>query len=89
MKRRLILLVAAVFILRALGRRRRARALDPEASPANDLRAKLDETRTDVEEQAGEAKDSASEAVADATDTADELRADVHARARQAIDELS
>ena len=51
-----------VFILRALLRRRRAQALEPEASPANDLRAKLDETRTDVEEQASEAKDSASEA---------------------------
>jgi hypothetical protein len=57
--------------------RRHAGAVAPAPS-ADDLRAKIDETRATVDEQTTEA-----------VDTADELRADVHARARQAIDELS
>jgi hypothetical protein len=75
MKRLLALLLGGLG-LRALLRRRRSPApLGP--SPADDLRAKLDETRTE-----GPPVEPEAEA------PVDDRRADVHARARSAIDEL-
>ena len=76
MKRLLALLLGGLG-LRALLRRRSPATLGP--SPADDLRAKLDETR------AGEpAVAPGPEPEAEAGDR----RADVHARARAAMDEL-
>jgi hypothetical protein len=72
MKRFLALLLGGLG-LRALLRRRSPAALGP--SPANDLRAKLDETRT-------------AEPVATPEAEPTDRRADVHARARAAMDEL-
>jgi hypothetical protein len=72
--KRLFALLLGGLGLRALLRRRARPALSP--SPASDLRAKLDETR-DPEEPAAEPEPDV-----------DSRRADVHARARQAIDEL-
>jgi hypothetical protein len=72
MKRFLALLLGGLG-LRALLRRRSPAALGP--SPANDLRAKLDETRTEEPVAAPEAEPT-------------DRRADVHARARAAMDEL-
>ncbi len=79
MKRLLALLLGGLG-LRALLRRRSPAPVGP--SPADDLRAKLDETR--VEPQS--APEPAPEP--DAEPTAGDRRADVHARARAAIDEL-
>jgi len=77
--KRLLALLLGGLGLRALLRRRSPAPLGP--SPADDLRAKLEETRT--EEPAVEAPP------APAEDTpVDDRRADVHARARAAIDEL-
>jgi hypothetical protein len=73
--KRLLALLLGGLGLRALLRRRSTVPLGP--SPADDLRAKLDETR--VEEQAP-----APEPEPPAADR----RADVHARARAAMDEL-
>jgi len=76
--KRLILLAVGLFGLRMWLKRRHEQELEPAPSPADDLRATLDETRATADEQ-----------TTAAVDTADELRADVHARAKQAIDELS
>ena len=76
MKRLLALLLGGLG-LRALLRRRSTVPLGP--SPADDLRAKLDETR--VEEQAPAPEPEPEPPAAD-------RRADVHARARAAMDEL-
>ncbi|HST15518.1 MAG TPA: hypothetical protein VLJ44_11775 [Gaiellaceae bacterium] len=76
MKRLLALLLGGLG-LRALLRRRSPAPLGP--TPADDLRAKLDETR--VEEPAP-----AQEPEPDPP--AGDRRADVHARARAAMDEL-
>ena len=77
--KRLLALLAGGLGLRALLRRRRSTTVSP--SPAADLRAKLDETRADETPTAtpepGEPGD------------VDARRADVHARARQAMDDLS
>ena len=73
MKRLLALLVGGLG-LRALLRRRSSPALEP--SPAADLRAKLAESRATVEPEP------------DGVPDVDSRRADVHSRARQAIDEL-
>jgi hypothetical protein len=74
MKRLLALLVGGLG-LRALLRRRSPDALGP--SPADGLRAKLDETRTDEPAEAP-----------DPEPPPGDRRADVHARARAAMDEL-
>ncbi len=74
MKRLLALLLGGLG-LRALLRRRSPSALGP--SPAEGLRAKLDEARSDEPETPPEAEQ-----------TVDDRRTDVHARAREAIDEL-
>ena len=78
MKRLLALLLGGLG-LRALLRRRAPAALGP--SPADDLRAKLDATR--VEPPAAETP-----GAPEAEPPAGDRRADVHARARAAIDEL-
>jgi hypothetical protein len=78
--KRLLALLAGVLGLRAVIRRRRAPAAD-------ELRAKLAEARTaDVETDA--VPPPADEPTAVEDSTVDERRADVHARARRAIDEL-
>ena len=66
--KRLLALVAGMIGLRALLKRHSEPA--PAASPAEELRAKLAETKPPPEP------------------TVDERRADVHARARQALDDL-
>ena len=75
--KRLIALILGGLGLGALLRRRRAQ---PAASgaPADELKAKLAETRAEPE-QAAEPE---------APQTVEERRADVHAAARRAIDEL-
>jgi len=78
--KRLLALLLGGLGLRALLRRRSPAPLGP--SPADGLRAKLDETR--VEAQA--APEPAPEP--EAEPTVGDRRADVHARTRAAIDEL-
>ena len=73
--KRLLAVVLGGLGLRALLRRRRA-AAEPVEAPVDDLRQKLAEARAAVEEQIDE------------TPPVDDRRADVHARARQTIDEL-
>ena len=73
--KRLLALVAGGLGLRALLRRRSRPALSP--SPAEDLRAKLAQTKA----QEAEPEPAQPETVAD-------RRAGVHAKARQAIDDL-
>jgi len=73
--KRLLALLLGGLGLRALLRRRAPAALGP--SPADGLRAKLDESRAEEQADAPEA-----------APTVDDRRADVHAKAREAIDEL-
>jgi hypothetical protein len=83
--KRLLALLAGALGLRALLRRRALSPLPPEEPHADTLRAKLAETRAvepDAVEPQDVALDSADAGVA-------ERRADVHERARQAIDDLS
>ena len=91
--KRLTLLALAVIVVRALLRRRRERAATtweavpaPVATPADDLKAKLAESRSVDEPETAPA--GAEPAAAEDPDV-DAKRADVHARARQAMDELS
>jgi hypothetical protein len=75
--KRLLALVAGGLGLRALLRRRSRPLLSP--SPAEDLRAKLAQTKASEPEPApGSAQ----------PETVEGRRADVHAKARQAIDDL-
>jgi hypothetical protein len=73
--KRLLALLLGGLGLRALLRRRSPAALGP--SPADGLRAKLDESRAEEQADAPEAEP-----------TVEDRRADVHAKAREAIDEL-
>jgi hypothetical protein len=75
--KRLLALLLGGLGLRALLRRRSPATLGP--SPADDLRAKLDETRADEPAAAPKLEPEAE---------AGDRRADVHARARAAMDEL-
>ena len=75
--KRLVALLLGGLGIRAL-LRRRPEPLGP--SPADDLRARLAESRATVEAQAEDA--------AEPEPTVDDRRADVHARARRAIDDL-
>jgi hypothetical protein len=75
--KRLLALLLGGLGLRALLRRRTPAALGP--SPADDLRAKLDQTR--VEAQEAPEQPEVEPPVGD-------RRSDVHAKARAAIDEL-
>ena len=82
--KRLLALVAGGLGLRALLRRRSRPVLSP--SPAEDLRAKLAQTKV-----AEPAPVAAPEPESDAAqpETVEDRRADVHEKARQAIDDLS
>ena len=77
--KRLVALAVGAFGVRALLRRRAQ-----GAEPAEELRAKLAANRT-----AGEPDEPEATAPDEPLDGVDARRADVHARAREAIDELS
>lgn len=77
--KRLLALVAGGLGLRALLKRRSRPALSP--SPAEDLRAKLAQTKAQETEPEPVRPEPQPETVED-------RRADVHAKARQAIDDL-
>jgi hypothetical protein len=81
--KRLIALAVGALGLTALLKRRRERTVAPAPSPAEDLKATLAESRS-----APEPEPVAEVPVVDDPDV-DTRRADVHARARQAMDELS
>jgi hypothetical protein len=78
--KRLVALLLGGLGLRALLRRRSEPALEP--APAEDLRARLAESRATVEADREDADSGETPVDVDAR------RADVHTRARQAIDEL-
>ena len=80
--KRLLAVVLGALGLTALLKRRRERAA--VTSPADDLKATLAESRTVEEPEAAETA-----AVEEPDPDVDSRRADVHARARQAMDELS
>ena len=85
MKRLLALAVGALGLTALLKRRRERAAVSPApaaTTPADDLKAKLAESRSVEEPEPSEPP------VVDDPDV-DARRADVHARARQAMDELS
>jgi hypothetical protein len=69
----------------ALLRRRRRRAAEPASDPAEELRAKLAESRSIVDER--EVDEAGETPIDQAADPA-ARRAEVHERARQALDEL-
>jgi hypothetical protein len=85
--KRLLALVAGGLGLRALLRRRSRPALSP--SPAEDLRAKLAQTKV-AEPAPVAAPEPAPEPEPEPAqpETVEDRRADVHAKARQAIDDL-
>jgi hypothetical protein len=80
--KRLVALAVGAFGVRALLRRRAH-----GAEPADELRAKLAANRTTPEPEPE--PEPAATAADEPLDGVDARRADVHARARQAIDELS
>ncbi len=95
---RWLAIVAGGFGLAAYIRRRRRRARQVEVEPADELRAKLAQTRVDqsrvdqprVDESGENVEPNAvpTEGPEAAPDELDERRRDVHERARKAIDEL-
>ena len=87
--KRLLPLVLGAVGLTALLKRRREHEVEPwepapTATPADDLKAKLAESRGGEEAESAEPEPPVVE-----DPDADARRADVHARARQAMDELS
>ena len=79
--KRLLALVAGGLGLRAILRRRSRPALSP--APAEELRAKLAQTKSqDVPSEAQREPEPAQ------PESVEERRADVHSKARQAIDDL-
>ncbi|HXK13310.1 MAG TPA: hypothetical protein VNH45_02135 [Gaiellaceae bacterium] len=87
--KRLLALVAGGLGLRALLRRRSRPALSP--SPAEDLRAKLAQTKSAEpapEPQPEPQPEPEPEPEPAQEETVEDRRADVHAKARQAIDDL-
>ncbi|MFL5961765.1 MAG: hypothetical protein ACJ757_02570 [Gaiellaceae bacterium] len=82
--KRLLALVAGGLGLRALLKRRSRPALSP--SPAEDLRAKLAQSKT--QETQTKAREPEPEPEPVQPETVEGRRADVHAKARQAIDDL-
>ena len=87
MKRLLALLAGGLGLGALLRRRGRAASPAPAASPADDLRAKLDASKS-PDEATDEAAPSAERRAESEAPDVDTRRADVHARARQAIDDL-
>jgi hypothetical protein len=91
--RRLIALLVGGFGLGAYLRRRRGQGALPAYSPAAELRAKLDETRTPAPGATPETPAPVTEADAEPAPTLesdlDARRREVHDRARGAIDDLS
>ena len=88
--KRLLALVAGGLGLRALLRRRSRPVLSP--SPAEDLRAKLAQTKVAEPASVAEpepAPEPEPEPDAAQPETVEDRRADVHEKARQAIDDLS
>jgi hypothetical protein len=94
--KRLLALVAGGLGLRALLRRRSRPALSP--SPAEDLRAKLAQTKVaepapaaapEPEPEPAPEPEPEPEPAAAQPETVEDRRADVHEKARQAIDDLS
>ena len=83
--KRLLALVAGGLGLRALLRRRSRPVLSP--SPAEDLRAKLAQTKVAEPPPVTEAAPMPDPDVAQ-PESVEDRRADVHAKARQAIDDL-
>jgi hypothetical protein len=82
--KRLLALVAGGLGLRAFLKRRSRPAVSP--SPAEDLRAKLAQTKSpEAQTRAQEPEPAAPEPQPETVET---RRADVHAKARQAIDDL-
>jgi broad specificity phosphatase PhoE len=81
--RRWLVAAAGLFGLVAYVRRRRRPQAQPEGEPADELRAKLAESRAAPEPETPEVEDEP------APDAVGERREDVHDRARAAIDELS
>ena len=77
--KRLLALLAAGLGLKALLKRRFHRA--PASSPADDLRTKLAAAKAQEQDQTAEETPPAAQ-------TVDGRRADVHAKARRALDEL-
>jgi hypothetical protein len=84
--KRLLALVAGGLGLRALLRRRSRPALSP--SPANDLRAKLAQSKLQETQTTADEQEAAPEPEPAQPETVEGRRADVHAKARQAIDDL-
>jgi hypothetical protein len=82
---RLVALLLGGFGLGAYLQRRRRRRMEPEYSPADELRSKLAESRTTEEE--APAEQPASEPGLETE--LEERRREVHERARGAIDDLS
>jgi hypothetical protein len=78
--KRLLALLAAGLGLTALLKRRSHRA--PATSPAEDLRAKLAHAKSEEQQQPPE------EESVEEPQSVDDRRADVHASARRAIDDL-
>jgi hypothetical protein len=83
--KRLLALVAGGLGLRALLKRRSRPALSPD--PAEDLRAKLAQTKSQETPPRAQEPDPP-EPEPEQPETVEGRRADVHAKARQAIDDL-
>jgi hypothetical protein len=84
--KRLLALVAGGLGLRALLRRRSRPAFSP--SPADDLRAKLAHSKTQETQSTAQEQQQQPEPEPEQPATVEGRRADVHAKARQAIDDL-
>ena len=82
--KRLLALAVGLFGLRAILRRRRR-----SHEPADDLREKLAAQRSSTADPAPVAAEEPQAPAAPAVNDVDARRADVHAQARQKIDELS
>ncbi len=83
--RRFLAVAVGALGLAALVRRLRRRTAEAERSPADELRVRLAESRTIVDEREA---DEALETTVDAAPDPESRRRDVHERARQALDEL-
>ena len=86
--KRWLAVVAGGFGLAAYIRRRRRRAAQVEVEPADELRAKLAQSRVDEPPESAEPDAAPAAEPEAAPDELDERRRDVHERARQSIDEL-